>query len=184
MKFVGIDPSLTGTGIAVIKEDYSIVTLEKLSTPSTGVERLYHLQLKFLELLSTCENEIIFTCIERAAYHETGRLWSLGQWAGVFYLDLFKKGIKFLEVSPLQLKKYVSSIGKNMGKEVVILDVFKNFQEEIRDPDLADAYVLSRIARDYHYKFELGHAEKKLKQYQIDVLDKMFKENISFKELL
>jgi len=185
MVYGGIDPSLTGSGISIIREDYSIVSLMKLSTPAVGVERLYHLQLKFLESIAEFEKDISFICIERAAYHETGRLWNLGQWAGIFYLDLYKKGIPFIEVAPLQLKKYVSAVGKNQGKEVVMLDVFKNFKEEIRDADLADAYVLSRIAHDYYFKYVLKKPMKQLKKYQVEVLNKLFKENTkSVKELL
>lgn len=178
MLVAGIDPSLTGSGIAILREDYSIAALTKLSTPAMGVERLYHLQLKFLEAISAFEKDIVCVCIERAAFRETGRLWNLGQWAGIFYLDLYKKGLPFIEVSPLQLKKYVSSVGKNMGKEVVMLDVYRNFNEEIRDADLADAYVLARIARDYY----LG--EKNLKKHQLEVLSKLNKENNLIKKLL
>ena len=171
--FIGIDPSLTGTGLSVIDDNYTIIQLGSLSTPVVGVERLYHLQIKFLNFLSTFEKDIQFCCIEGAALRESGKLWSLGQWAGIFYLDLYKKGIPFIEAAPLQLKKYVSSVGKNMGKEVVMLDVFKNFGEEIRNSDEADAYVLSRIARDYYYKYVVKDPCDQLKKYQIEVLNKI-----------
>ena len=184
MLFLGIDPSLTGSGLTILDDSYSIKMMKKLSTPTVGVERLYHLQLKFEESLNKYYNDIHFVCIESAAFRESGRLWSMGQWAGIFYLDLYRNGIPFLEVAPLQLKKYVSSVGKNQGKEVVMLDIFKNFNEEIRDSDIADAYVLARIARDYHYVYRRENKNKYLKKYQQDVLSKLNKENSSKKILL
>lgn len=184
MLFLGIDPSLNSSGLSVIDDSYSIVDLLKLSTPTVGVERLYHLQLKFLEFLEKHKSNISFVCIEGAAYRESGRIWHLGQWAGIFYLDLYKRGIEFIEAAPSQLKKYVSSVGKNTGKETVILDVFKNFNEEIRDPDLADAYVLSRIARDYYYNKITGLEIEDLKKHQREVLNKLHKSNVKENELL
>ena len=173
--FIGIDPSLTGSGLSVVNDNYAILEVTKLSTPTVGVERLYHLQLKFLEFLKRHGSTAKFVCVEGAAYRETGKIFNLGQWAGIFYLDLYKWGIPFIEVTPLQLKKYVSGVGKNTGKETVILDVFKNFNEEIRDSDMADAYVLSRVARDFYYNKILNKEVESLKKYQREVLAKLEK---------
>jgi crossover junction endodeoxyribonuclease RuvC len=170
--FMGIDPSLTGTGLVLINEDYSIRDMIKLFTPALGVERLFHLQNKLLEVLDKYTT-IRQICVEGPALRETGRIFDLGQWAGILYLELYKRGIHFTVVAPLQLKKYVSAIGKNQGKQVVILDVFKNFGEEIRDNDLADAYVLARIAHDFYGL--CNEAElKNIKKYQLEVLNKLF----------
>jgi len=169
--FLGIDPSLTGSGLALLNDDYAIIELIKFSTPAMGVERLFHLQNKLLEVLDTFEN-IIHVCIEGPAFRETGKIFDLGQWAGILYLELYKKGIDFTIVAPLQLKKYVSKIGRNQGKQVVILDVYKNFGEEIRDNDLADAYVLARLAHDF-YKRKNDIKIKNIKKYQLEVLNKL-----------
>jgi Holliday junction resolvasome RuvABC endonuclease subunit len=97
----------------------------------------------------------------------------LGQWAGIIYLELYKRSLDFTVVAPMQLKKYVSAIGKNQGKQVVMLDVFKNFGEEIRDNDLADAYVLARIAHDFYGLCNEAELPN-IKKYQLEVLDKLF----------
>ena len=169
--FLGIDPSLTGSGLVILNDTYSIQVKSKFSTPAMGVERLFHLQNKLRDFLDNYK-EIQHVCIEGPALRETGRIFDLGQWAGILYLELYKRGLACTIVAPMQLKKYVSKIGKNQGKQVVILDVFKNFGEEIRDNDLADAYVLARIAHDY---FELRN-DRKLKnihKYQLEVLNKL-----------
>lgn len=173
--FVGIDPSLQGTGLTLLSEDAKIVITKKFSTPAIGVERLYHLENKLLDFLDSYK-DVKLVCIESGAYRETGRIFDLGEWSGVLKLNLYKKGVPIIPAAPLQLKKFVSGVGKNQGKETIILDVFKNFKEEIRDADIADAYVLARIARAYHYLF----IEKKtinLKKYQLEVLKKIHKEH-------
>lgn len=170
--FLGIDPSLTGSGLVLIDESYNVLEMIKLFTPAMGVERLFHLQNKLLEVLNRCTT-IRQICIEGPALRETGRIFDLGQWAGILYLELYKQGLDFTIVAPLQLKKYVSAIGKNQGKQVVILDVFKNFGEEIRDNDLADAYVLARIAHDF-YGLCNNSKPKDIKKYQLEVLNKLF----------
>jgi len=170
--FLGIDPSLTNSGLVFIDDSYAIIDMIKFNVSATGVERLFHLQNKLLEVLDKYTT-IRQICVEGPALRETGRIFDLGQWAGILYLELYKRGIHFTVVAPLQLKKYVSAIGKNQGKQVVILDVFKNFGEEIRDNDLADAYVLARIAHDFYGL--CNEAElKDIKKYQLEVLNKLF----------
>lgn len=182
MLYLGIDPSLTGSGLSLIDSTYSIISKLKLSTPTAGVERLFHLENKFLEFINA--HAITFVAMEGGAYRETGRIFHLGQWAGILQLVLYKKGITFIEVAPLQLKKYVSGIGKNKGKETIILDVFKNFGEEIRDSDLADAYVLARIAHDYYSVF-VENKQVPLHKYQIDVLNNLNKDSTAkIKEII
>lgn len=171
MLFGGIDPSLTGSGFVILDEFCKIVDKIKLSTPTVGVERLYHLELKLLEFLDKYP-QIKLICIEGAAYRETGRIFHIGQWSGIHQLTLYKRGIPFFEVAPLQLKKYVSGVGKNQGKETIMLDVFKNFGEEIRDNDIADAYVLSKVAHDYFFMYSLNKRVE-LKKYQVEVLKKL-----------
>jgi len=109
-------------------------------------------------------------CIEGAAYRESGKIYELGQWAGIVYLTLYKLSLEPLIVAPLQLKKYVSGKGKNKGKETILLDVFRNFGEEIRCSDIADAYVLARIAHDF---FHFESIQRSLFQYQIEVIKKL-----------
>jgi Holliday junction resolvasome RuvABC endonuclease subunit len=170
--YLGIDPSLTGSGLVLINEDYSILDMIKFSTPAMGVERLFHLQNKLLEVLNKYTT-IRQICVEGPALRETGKIFDLGQWAGIIYLELYKRSLDFTVVAPMQLKKYVSAIGKNQGKQVVMLDVFKNFGEEIRDNDLADAYVLARIAHDFYGLCNEAELPN-IKKYQLEVLDKLF----------
>lgn len=181
--FLGIDASLGSTGISLIDEDYKVVELDILSTPTRGVERLYHLEIKFLSILDKYKKQISLATIEGGAYREEGRIYDLGMWAGIIQLNLFKAGIDCVTIAPLQLKKYVTGRGKSEGKQIIMLDIFKHWKEEIRDDNKADAYVLSRIAHDYYLKFRKN---KKLvfEKYQEEVLKKLYKENDDFKLIM
>ena len=181
--FLGIDASLGATGISLINEDYKVVELDILSTPTRGVERLYHLEIKFLSILDKYKKQISLAIIEGGAYREEGRIYDLGMWAGIIQLNLFKSGIDCITVAPLQLKKYVTGRGKSEGKQIIMLDIFKHWKEEIRDDNKADAYVLSRIAHDYFLKFRKNE-KLVFEKYQEEVLKKLYKENDDFKLII
>lgn len=170
--FLGLDLSLTGTGAVVLKSPcYSILSKDKIVAPegSVGMERLFILESIFLEYLSRFD--ITICCIESPSFaSEKGQLFQLGEWAGLAKLQLYKKGIPFFFAAPNQLKKYVTGEGKGK-KELIILDVYKNFGAEIRDNDIADAYVLARIASDYYNIFiSKEKKEEEVKKYQLEVL--------------
>lgn len=167
--YLGLDLSLTGSGVVIIDDNYSILFSETLSVKSRDVERLLFLENKLLNILQ--DKSITITAIEGPAYQDTGKIFELGEWAGVVKLNLYKLSIPYIIVAPMQLKKYVSGSGKAGKKELIILDVFKNFGEEIRDNNIADAYVLSRIARDFYYL--KNDKEYDIKKYQEDVIKKI-----------
>ena len=181
MLFLGLDLSLTGSGVYVLDEHGNTVVAECLSTKHYGVERLFFLREKLLAAINT--NEITLACLEGAAMHETGRLYDLGNLAGIVMLVLYDKGIPFISAAPLALKKYAGGVGKNTGKMTVMLDVFKNFGIEIRQPDICDAFVLSTIAKDY-YKRYIVKEDITLKPYQSDVLKVISKSESVAKNLI
>ena len=166
--FLGLDLSLGSSGIVIIDNNYQIIYKDTLKVLQLGVERLYFLEAQLKKVLDNY-NEIIISCIESPAYRETGKIFELGEWAGIVKLELFKRSIPYIMAAPLALKKYVSGEGKSKGKETVLLDIYKNFNEEIRQDDEGDSYILSRIARDYHNKYILGN-EIEIKKYQQEVL--------------
>ena len=169
--FLGLDLSLQSSGLVIIDKDYNIKHSETLSVPQKGVERLYHLKTMFKTSLDSFN--IKFCCIEAPALKAEGRLFNIGELNGIIKLILYKKGINFITPAPSQLKKYATGSGKG-NKSIIILDVYKNFNEEIRNDDIADAYVLARIARDY-YLTDLAKCD--LKKYQIEVLKALHKTN-------
>lgn len=172
--FLGLDISISGTGLVLLDEEYNIYDKTKLSVSCQGIERLYHLENLLLKFLD--DRSITFSCLEGPSYQsEKGQLFQLGEWAGIVKLNLFKKGIDFIPAAPSQLKKYILGKAlKGSRKELVILDIYKKYGEEIRDNDIADAYVLSRIAGDYYNRYILKQ-DVDVKVYQNEVLEKIYK---------
>lgn len=170
--FLGLDISLTGTGLTLIDSEYTIIKMELLSVPDKGTERLFFLEQKFIDLLQ--KEDITFACIEGPAYKDTGKIFQIGELTGIFKLNLFKLSIPYIIAAPLQLKKYISGTGKAITKQLIMLDIYKNFGVEIRDDNLADAYGLSRIAHDFYYMYKLNESLN-IKKYQEAVLKKMNK---------
>ena len=149
MIFCGLDLSLTGSGIVVIDQDYNILHKGKLHVDAYKAERLYLLEGLLLKVLEEYP-KVDMACIESPAYNDKGKLFEIGEWNGVVKLHLFKRSIPYIVAAPTQLKKYVLGSGDaEATKDLIILDVFKKFGEEIRENNIADAYVLSRIAHDY-----------------------------------
>lgn len=168
--YLGFDLSLTNTGAIILSSSCDIIHQSKLQAPGgvLGVERLFFLEEQLIEFLSG--KDITHCCIESPSYgSQEGHLFELGEWAGIVKLHLFKKCIPFILVAPSQLKKYVSGSGQSK-KELIILDVYKVFGQEIRDNDLADAYVLARIIRDYIFLYEKSNTKLELKTYQKEIL--------------
>ncbi len=170
MNYAGFDLSLTGTGAVIIDSSCTIIHQMKLQAPGgvLGVERLFFLEQQLIEFLTG--KDITHCCIESPSYgSQEGHLFELGEWAGIVKVHLFKSCIPFILVAPTQLKKYVSG-NIQSKKELIILDVYKFFGQEIRDNDLADAYVLARIVRDYTFLYENTTEKLELKTYQKEVL--------------
>lgn len=163
--YVGLDPSLTGFGVAAVGPGVDKTWLLKFK--KTGVDRLIEVMFAlgdvFLDLQDG-ENQIADVALEdtvRASYAAT----VLGELAAVVKMachsTLYDQARYPLKVPPSMVKKYATGRG-NAKKVEVVLSVYKHFGKEFRDDNEADAYALARIAQ--------GHATT---QYQRDVIDKL-----------
>ena len=163
--FVGLDPSLTGFGVAAVGAGVDKTWL--LKPKKTGVDRLLEISYALGDLFDQLRSDggqILDVAVEdtvRASYSAT----VLGELAGVVkmtcHATLSGPGKYPLKVPPSMLKKYATGRG-NAKKVEVVLAVYKHFGLEIRDDNEADAYVLARIASGY------GSTN-----YQRDVVDKL-----------
>jgi len=173
--FLGCDISITGTGIVIIDDNYKLIKKERLYVDAKGTERLFHLENLFLEVLEPFFNKIIFTCMESPAFGVSdGHLFNIGEVTGIYKLCLFKNGMEWIYSAPTQVKKYCTGNWK-AKKELMILKCFQNFGEEFDSSDLADAYILSRIASDYYQLTNSNDGVADVKKYQLEVLNKIKK---------
>jgi Holliday junction resolvasome RuvABC endonuclease subunit len=162
--YVGLDPSLTGFGVAAVGAGVDTTWL--LKPKKTGVDRLLEISYELADLFAELQssNTISDVAVEdtiRASYASS----VLGELAGVVKmtcLTTLKGRAQYpIKVPPSTLKKYATGRG-NAKKIEVMLAVYKHFGKEFTDDNEADAYVLAKIAQ--------GHGST---QYQRDVVDKL-----------
>lgn len=191
MIVVGIDPSLTGTGIIVLRNGELGKALTTKNEPKLGtierVRRIYEQINNVIENLSTCyvnayigDKRMIrweppsLIVIEGFSYGSKGRgvfdIAYLG-WRIREELERYRTedDIPWLEVSPSQVKQFATGKG-NANKEIVLQQVYKRWGVELTDNNQADAYVLAQIGRAY-----LGEADD-LTDFQQKVVRTLKKE--------
>jgi crossover junction endodeoxyribonuclease RuvC len=159
--YVGLDPSLTGFGIAAVGAGVDRTWL--LKPKKSGVDRLleisYNLADVFTELGDVTDLALEDTV--RSSYASS----VLGELAGIVKMTcntVLKGNARYpIKVPPSTLKKFATGRG-NAKKTEVILSVYKHYGREFTDDNEADAYVLAQIAA--------GTAKTK---YQQEVLEKL-----------
>ena len=148
MNFVGLDLSLSSTGLVVISEDYSIL-LQKLisSSPKDQIEhRISSICDQIFSEIKLYEPCII--CVEDLSFSSRGR--AILDIAGLNLFVrtcLYNEQKKFYTVAPTVLKKFVCNTGK-AKKELMLLKVYQKFGIEFDNNNLADSYSLARFCKD------------------------------------
>lgn len=153
--FVGLDLSLTATGLAIITGKGNILLTEAIHTSSNDVdvercifirdrilmaiERMYQDSCKALK-----EDGLpLSVIIEGFAYAAPASAARIGMLHGAVLCRLRECGWPFELVAPAKLKKFVTGKG-NSPKEVMIMKILKRWGVEVEDHNVADAYALAR----------------------------------------
>lgn len=144
MNVIGLDLSLTGTGVVVLDEYGSVRYAATLASKLRDMARLEYIRDVIGGALSKYEPR--FACIEGYSMgSQAGQLASIGELGGVIKLLMYRNGFLYQIVAPTQLKKFATGKG-NGAKDEVMLHVFKRWGYEAKDNNQADAFVLARIA--------------------------------------
>ena len=171
---IGIDPSLTSTGIVVLRDGKVELAVTTKNKPELGT--IDRVRLIYERIVCVAENltdgekwqapDLIV--IEGFSYGSKGRsvfdIAYLG-WRIREELEWLKEqdNIPWLEVPPSQLKKFATGQG-NANKEIILQQVYKRWGVEFSDNNQADAYVLAQIGRAY-----LGETDD-LTAFQLEVI--------------
>lgn len=151
MIIAGIDPSLTSTGVAVVRSPERVETSTVTSKPPapgtetvrTRFERMERLAASILDLVDGAD----FVGIESPAYgmrnagkvHDRSGLW----WWIVGQLET--RGIPVVEITPPSRMMYATGKG-NAGKDLVLVTAAATYkQAEITGNDVADAVVIAAM---------------------------------------
>ncbi|MBO1003139.1 crossover junction endodeoxyribonuclease RuvC [Pseudogracilibacillus auburnensis] len=172
MRFIGIDPS-TKTGFVALDESGQVLRSKEL----TGIGNKDPVRMITLidEVIRHIEKDDIIV-IESFAFMAKGQyVVQLGGIGWGIRMALVRRGFKYIEVAPGQLKKFGCGKG-NASKDDLAVGIYKNFGFEHTSDDVRDAYVLAQIGRalkhrkvDYQYQKEvietiLNPPKKKVKK--------------------
>jgi len=150
MIILGIDPSLTGTGIAILKDG-------KLIESKTLLNKLKDIpRIKFIvdEIINYCNiHKPDFIGIEGYAYGRANKATALGELSGVIKYILEEKGLTYTIIAPMAVKKFVTGKG-NAHKELVLMKVLKVYGIEFDDNNKADAFVIAKYIESLQEKFK------------------------------
>lgn len=157
MKVVGLDLSLTSTGVAVSDSDqtYRIKTNsktpleERLHAIADGVEKEFE--------------DGVFVLIEEVPSHGAFSISTLGKVHGAV-LDRMV-GVNYQYITPPVLKKYATGKG-NANKDAVLAAAIRRFDFEGSSNDEADAWILMHLGleliRSPRVSVPLSHRSDKL----------------------
>jgi len=142
--FVGLDLSLTGTGVVVLDNECSVLCAETLKNKLRGMERLAYLREEIHSVVRKYPSAVY--CIEGYAMgSRSGQAFSIGELGGVIKLLLHTENIIPHLVPPTRLKKFIVGGGR-AEKDMILMKVFQRWGWEAKDNNQADAYGLARIA--------------------------------------
>lgn len=141
MKIVGIDASLTGTGVAVV--NCSLRT-ETIQSKKAGPERLIELRERIKQIVAGAN----LVVIEGYAFAKGNSAHQLGELGGVLRVMFHEMGLRVLEVAPGQVKKFATGKGVADKRDMSIA-VLKRWGVDFTTDDETDAFVLAMIGRAY-----------------------------------
>lgn len=163
MNILGIDLSLTSTGISVNGETGTITTQAK------GVERLSIISLAILD--AVIDNSIEIVAIEGYSFaSRNSQAFSIGELGGVVRTRLWERNIPFVDIPPTCRAKFATGRGNAAKTEVMSSISAKTgiiFSGKGAD-DMCDAWILEEMC-----KTVIGVSEYEWSATQLSALDKI-----------
>ena len=144
-RVMGLDLSLTSTGMVVLKSDGTAESMALTSEFKDAV-RLAELREKVRVAIQLYRPKLVV--IEGYSFGSRTAVAGLAELGGVVKCELFEMQQPFIVVPPARLKKFACGRG-NAKKDEIRLAVYKRWGFEAPTTDEVDAYVLARIGLAY-----------------------------------
>ena len=177
--FIGIDPSLTGTGICVLP-DGKRPFLKTITTTHKDEPNIYR-RIKNIvrDVLSAvtaakCENIRDFSiCIEKSfvSPKNMASQQDLLNLAYVIRDQLYWHGFTWWDIAPSTLKKFVLGVGRG-EKDMINKEVWKRWDIDAGNNNEADAAGLAKLAELIHL-MKNGCDYSKWPRFQVDIARKL-----------
>ncbi len=164
MTFMGIDQSLTGSGVAVFKdgeEFYHLISTSKTqNTKSPTIDytrRLIEMTGEIRKLVKLYKPDYI--AMEGMSFGARGAaIFDLGGLSHLLRVMFFEEDVKFIIIPPTVVKKYFTGKG-NSDKMAMITEAmnrkanipfFKTIKKvKVFDDNVTDAYAIASFIQDY-----------------------------------
>jgi crossover junction endodeoxyribonuclease RuvC len=146
VRIVGVDLSLTATGIACECGTWVV------KTPLRGPARLHAIASVVFEHAAETGRAVVV--MEGYAFARPNQAHQLGELGGVVKTELWKGGIEAVSVPPKLLKKFATNSG-NAAKDEMLAAAIRRFDFGGSENNEADAYLL-RVMGMLHYDLLTG----------------------------
>lgn len=172
--YLGIDPSLTSTGITYVHGNLCVPARIRPPKGMVDVRRLQYIRENIEIVLDQARlfGDILGAAVEGAAYYAVNRADALGQLRGVLLTFLADRKIETLVIPPTAVKLFGTNSG-NAKKPKMIAAARAQWPANEFNEDSADAAWLARIAQAY---FE-GTSLPGLSRVQLEVVQRMHQKN-------
>ena len=152
--YVGIDPSITSTGLIILNENYEIIEMSVISSDvkDPNEVRIQQIGCEILLSLNKLQKDIEKVCLEGISFGSSGR--GVAQQAGLNYyisILLIENNYDYIRCEPSKLKKFVTGKGQ-CKKDLMLMKTYKKWGIEFDNSDLCDAYGLARYGKDNDIK--------------------------------
>ena len=145
MKYIGVDLSLTGTGIVCLDDDGNLIKQELIKTSSkqSTEERILEISYKIKEFCKEYDRLCTFF-IEGLSFGSRGQ--KMLELAALHYfirIEVYASPCKYHVVPPTQVKKYITGKG-NCEKNLMLLKAYKKWNIEFDDNNVCDAFCIAK----------------------------------------
>lgn len=163
--FLGIDPSLTGTGVVLLSESGGVIGWELIQTLpkdfTAPVDRKLFISASikaFLDSNKSSARGSVLAAIESPSFYGKGNNVTLAELYGFLQADLFSDLSGCLGVSPASVKQFLTGGGGATKKDMMFVVSTRLGKEHpiTKNDNLSDAYALARVAR---YVYSLPDAK-------------------------
>lgn len=158
------DLSFTATGWAIWDCTHQIASgVFKSNAGQQPLERMVEISSTIVSMLDRAKFGLVehdLVVLEGFAYGRANQAHQMGGLGYIVRLELQRRGLRYIEVAPSALKKFVSGSG-NAAKDVMLKNVYKRFGFDTSDNNIADAVGLLYVGMALEGIWEPTTAEQR-----------------------
>ncbi len=140
---MGLDLSLTASGVVVLSPEAKVLHTRVVSTPFNDVERLDAITRQIADLAE--RYDVNLAAIEGYAFGAKASMReSIGELGGCVKLALHRAGVSIVSIAPTVVKKFATGKGTS-PKEDLKLAVYKRWGLEFQTTHETDAFLLAML---------------------------------------